>query len=74
MDCGQDSSQGSKFDDVGILGSLEELSLLNGKLVYIVCWINGLTVGFLHLLKGFVLDLLKLILPESIIVIKEGTC
>ena len=31
MDCSQGSSEGSEFDDVGILDSLEELSLLNGK-------------------------------------------
>ena len=37
MDCSQDSSQGSEFNDVGISDSLEELSLLNSKLVYIVC-------------------------------------
>ena len=38
MDCSQDSSQGcSEFDDVGISDSLEELSLLNSKLTYIVC-------------------------------------
>ena len=34
MDCSQDSSQGSEFDDVGITDSLEELSL--GKLACIV--------------------------------------
>ena len=37
MDCSQDSSPGSEFDDVGISDSLEELSLLNSKLAYIVC-------------------------------------
>ena len=31
MDCSQDSSEGSEFDDVGISDSTEELSLLNGK-------------------------------------------
>ena len=31
MDCSQDSSEGSEFDDVGISDSLEELSLLDGK-------------------------------------------
>ena len=31
MDCSQDSSEGSEFDDVGISDSLEELSLLNGQ-------------------------------------------
>ena len=31
MDCSQDSSEGSEFDDVGISDSLEELSLLNDK-------------------------------------------
>ena len=31
MDCSQDSSEGSKLDDVGISDSLEELSLLHGK-------------------------------------------
>ena len=30
MDCSKGTSQNSKIDDVGILGSLEELSLLNG--------------------------------------------
>ena len=37
MDCGQGSSQNSEINDVGILGSLEELSLLNGMQAYIVC-------------------------------------
>ena len=31
MDCSQGSSEGSEFDDARISGSLEELSLLNGK-------------------------------------------
>ena len=31
MDCSQGSSKGSELDDVGILDSIEELSLLNGK-------------------------------------------
>ena len=31
MDCTQGSSGGSDFDNVGILDSLEELSLLNGE-------------------------------------------
>ena len=31
MDCKQGSSEGSKFDDVGIPDSFEELSLLNGE-------------------------------------------
>ena len=61
MDCSQGSFESSEFDDVGISDSLEELSLLNSKLACTVCWINGLTIGFLHLLEGFVLDLLKLI-------------
>ena len=37
MDCSQDSSKGSEFDDVGMSEKLEELSLLNSKLAYIVC-------------------------------------
>ena len=32
MDCSQDCSQGSDFDDVGISDILDKLSLLNGKL------------------------------------------
>ena len=31
MDCSQDSSENSEFNDVGISDSLEELSLLNGR-------------------------------------------
>ena len=31
MDCSQESSEGSEFDDVGISDSLEELSPLNGE-------------------------------------------
>ena len=31
-----------------------------------------MTFGFLHSLEGFVLDLLKLILTETILVIKEA--
>ena len=31
MDCSQGSTEGSEFDDVRILDSLEELSLLNAK-------------------------------------------
>ena len=34
--------------------------------------LNGLTLGFLHSLKGFVLDLLKILLPETIIVIEKA--
>ena len=37
MDCSQDSSQGSEFDDMGISDGLEELPLLNSKLANIVC-------------------------------------
>ena len=72
MDCSQGSSEGSEFDDLGISDSLEELSLLNGKQAYSVYWINDLTFGFLHLLEDFVLDLLKLTLPETIIVIQKA--
>ena len=37
MDCSQRSFEGSEFDDEGISDSLEELSVLNSKLAYIVC-------------------------------------
>ena len=72
MDCSQGSYGGSDFDNVGISNSLEELLLLNGEQAYVVYWINGLTFGFLHSLEGFVLDLLKLILTETILVIKKA--
>ena len=35
-------------------------------------YLNGLSFGFLHSLEGFVLGLLKLILPETIIAIKKA--
>ena len=72
MDCSRSSSEGSEFNDLGTSDSLEELSLLNGNKAYIVYCINGLTFGFLHSLEGFVLDLIRLILPETILVIKKA--
>ena len=36
MDCSRGSSGGSNFDNVGISGSLDVLSLLNGEEAYVV--------------------------------------
>ena len=72
MDCSQGSFEGSDFVNVGIFDSLEELSLLNGEQAYVVYWINCLTFGFLHSLKDFAICLLKLILTETIVVIKKA--
>ena len=51
---------------------LEELLLLNGEQAHVVYWINDLTSGFSFSLEGFFLDLPKLILTETILVIKKA--
>ena len=68
----QDTFGGTQFDNLGISDSLQELSLSNSEQAYVVYWIKGPTFGLLHSLESFVLDMLKLICTETILVIKKA--